>query len=290
MGVFTKKDTNTISGENKYKGWGNTKTKVFEDERQKAAVMGAVGGDLKGKDFRQYKRDVHQQKRLNRRALRRAERQGIDPSKVEMRKGEYKELGRKEQDIEQYFKDVRKERVENTGEIAAVVAGTVLTAGALGAFAPATAVSGGATATGTAVGGSSIAGGATGSGIAGVAAGPGAALTPAALGAPVATTTATTVGQTAGQQLLQKAGEEVIKQGVNAGVNALTNQGAQGAVDNQDAQAQQIAQLQQQIARMQAIQSQPVPQAPQVTTPYQLPGMTAVPSYSAGDIYNPFFD
>ena len=297
MGIFTKKDTNTISGDNKYKGWGNTKTKVFEDERQKAAVMGAVGGDLKGKDFRQYKRDVHQQKRLNRRALRRADRQGIDPSKVEMRKGEYKELNRREQDIEQYFKDVRKERLENTGEIAAVVAGTVLTAGALGAFAPATAVSGGATATGTAVGGgvgTGISGGATGSGIAGVAAGPGAALTPAALGAPVATTaattTATTAGQTVGQQLLQKAGEQVIKQGVNAGVNALTNQGAQGAVDNQDAQAQQIAQLQQQLARMQAIQSQPVPQAPVTQPPYQLPGQVAVPNYTAGDIYNPFFD
>lgn len=270
MGVFTKKDTNTISGENKYKGWGNTKTKVFEDERQKAAVMGAVGGDLKGKDFRQYKRDVHQQKRLNRRALRRAERQGIDPSKVEMRKGEYKELGRKEQDIEQYFKDVRKERVENTGEIAAVVAGTVLTAGALGAFAPAavtTTATG--TATGTAVGGTSAT-----------------SKLLTALGTGTATSGSTSVGQ----QLLQKAGGQVIKQGVNAGVNALTNQGAQGAVDNQDAQAQQIAQLQQQIARMQAIQAQPVPQAPQVTTPYQLPGMTAVPSYSAGDIYNPFFD
>ena len=280
MGVFTKKDTNTISGKNKYKGWGNTKTKVFEDERQKAAVMGAVGGDLKGKDFRQYKRDVHQQKRLNRRALRRAERLGIDPSEVEMKKGAYKELDRREQDIEQYFKDVRKERLENTGEIAAVVAGTVLTAGALGAFAPAAAASGAAG--GAAAGGTAAAGGATAAG-AGTAAG--------ATAATAGTTAGVTAGATTvGQQLLQKAGEEVIKQGVNAGVNALTNQGTQGAVDNQDTQAQQIAQLQQQIARMQAIQSQPVPQAPQVTTPYQLPGMTAVPSYSAGDIYNPFFD
>ena len=104
MGIFTKKDTNTISGENKYKGWGNTKTKVFEDERQQDAVMAGAGGDLSGKDFRQYKRDVHQQKRLNRRALRRADRQGIDPSNVQMRKGEYKELNRREQDVEQYFK------------------------------------------------------------------------------------------------------------------------------------------------------------------------------------------
>ena len=277
MGVFTKKDTNTISGDNKYKGWGNTKTKVFEDERQKAAVMGAVGGDLKGKDFRQYKRDVHQQKRLNRRALRRADRQGIDPSKVEMRKGEYKELNRREQDIEQYFKDVRKERLENTGEIAAVVAGTVLTAGALGAFAPAAAAGG-------AAGGTAAAGGATAAGAgAGTAAG-------ATAGTTVGVAAGTTAGTTVGQQLLKTAGEEVIKQGVNAGVNALTNQGSQGAVDNQDAQAQQIAQLQQQIARLQAIQSQPVPQSPQVTTPYQLPGQIAVPNYTAGDIYNPFFD
>ena len=82
MGIFTKKDTNTITGEDKFKGWGNTKEKVFESEKQKGAVTAAAGGDLKGKDFREFKRDVHKQKRLNRRALRRAERGSIDQSRA----------------------------------------------------------------------------------------------------------------------------------------------------------------------------------------------------------------
>lgn len=133
MGIFRKKDTDTISGEDKYKGWGNSKEKVFETEAQRRAVEGMAGGDLKGKDFRALKRSVHKQKRLNRRALRRAERRGIDPSQVRMKGGQYKELGRREQAVEDYFKDLRKERVENTAEIAAIAAGTIATAGALGA-------------------------------------------------------------------------------------------------------------------------------------------------------------
>lgn len=271
MGIFTKKDTNTISGENKYKGWGGTKTKVFEDERQKAAVMEAAGGDLKGKDFRQYKRDVHQQKRLNRRALRRAERQGIDPSQVQMRAGEFKELDRREQDIEQYFKDVRKERVENAAEMALVIAATAGTAGALGAFAPA-AVGSTTAATGAATGTSATSG----------------LLTALGTG-----TTASTAGTAAAQTLGQKAAEQAVKSGVQAAVNlgadAVKSGGAQGAMDTNDAQAQQIAQLQQQIARMQAIQAQPVP--PQLVTPspYQLPDEQVVPGFTAGDMYNPFF-
>ena len=280
MGIFTKKDTNTISGENKYKGWGGTKTKVFEDERQKAAVMEAAGGDLSGKDFRQYKRDVHQQKRLNRRALRRAERQGIDPSQVQMRKGEFKELDRREQDIEQYFKDVRKERAENAAEIAAVTAAVIATGGlAAGALAP-----------GAAAGGATAAG-------AGTAAGATAAGTSATSGLLTALgtgTTASTAGTAAAQTLGQKAAEQAVKSGVQAAVNlgadAVKSGGAQGALETRDPQAQQIAQLQQQIARLQAIQAQPVP--PQLVTPspYQLPDEQVVPVFTAGDMYNPFFE
>ena len=273
MGIFTKKDTNTISGENKYKGWGNTKTKVFEDERQKAAVMEAAGGDLKGKDFRQYKRDVHQQKRLNRRALRRAERQGIDPSQVQMRKGEFKELDRREQDIEQYFKDVRKERVENAAEIAAVTAAVIATGGlAAGALAPATTTAAVPVATSAAS----------------------TSATSKLLTALSTGTTASTAGTAAAQTLGQKAAEQAVKSGVKAAVNlgadAVKSGGAQGAMDTNDAQAQQIAQLQQQIARLQAIQSQPVP--PQLVTPspYQLPDEQVVPGFTAGDMYNPFFE
>lgn len=265
MGIFTKKDTNTISGENKYKGWGNTKTKVFETEKQQQAVMAGAGGDLKGKDFRQYKRDVHQQKRLNRRALRRAERQGIDPSQVQMRKGEYKELNRREQDVEQYFKDVRKERLENTGEIALVIAATVGTAGALGAFAPATTVAGGGTATAA---GSTSATSALLSGLNSV---------------PVAGSAATTAATTAAPEV----GKQVFKQALKSGANALANQGTQGAIQPDP----RLAQLE---AQMQQLQQGPMMYTPYqgyqqpVSTPtYQSPEFVGPPQYTASDIYDP---
>ena len=253
MGIFTKKDTNTISGENKYKGWGNTKTKVFESEKQREAVMAGAGGDLSGKDFRQYKRDVHQQKRLNRRALRRAERQGIDPSRVQMRGGEYKELSRREQDVEQYFKDVRKERLENTAEIARVIAATAGTAGALGAFAPATTVSGGATTT-------------------------------------TATSTATAEG---GRQLFKAGAKKAVKkaaveQGVELAGNTISQGGAQGAMQPDPRLAQLEAQVQQlqQGPMMNASPYQGY-QQPVSTPTYQSPEFVGPPQYTASDVYDP---
>jgi len=260
MGIFTKKDTNTISGENKYKGWGNTKTKVFESEKQREAVMAGAGGDLSGKDFRQYKRDVHQQKRLNRRALRRAERQGIDPSRVQMRGGEYKELSRREQDVEQYFKDVRKERLENTAEIALVIAATAGTAGALGAFAPATTVAGGTTttaATGTA-----------------------------------ATGTATTAIAEGGRQLFKAGTKKALKkaaieQGAELASNAISQGGAQGALP----QDPRLAQLEAQVQQLQQGPMMYTPyqgyQQPVSIPTYQSPEFIGPPQYTASDVYDP---
>lgn len=278
MGIFTKKDTNTISGENKYKGWGNTKTKVFEDERQQDAVMAGAGGDLSGKDFRQYKRDVHQQKRLNRRALRRADRQGIDPSNVQMRKGEYKELNRREQDVEQYFKDVRKERLENTAEIALVVAATAGTAGALGAFAPATAVvSGGTTATATGAGTAATAGSTTAT----------SALLSGLNTVPVAGSAATTAGTTAATTAAPEIGKQITKQAFKSGANALSNQGTQGAIQPDPRMAQLEAQMQQ----LQQISMRHSPyqgyQQPASTPTYQSPEFVSPPQYTASDIYDP---
>lgn len=256
MGIFTKKDTNTISGENKYKGWGNTKTKVFESEKQREAVMAGAGGDLSGKDFRQYKRDVHQQKRLNRRALRRAERQGIDPSRVQMRGGEYKELSRREQDVEQYFKDVRKERTENAAEIGLVIAATVGTAGALGAFAPATTVSGGATTTAV----------------------------------PAAATTTTAEG---GRQLFKAGTKKALKkaaieQGVELAGNTISQGGAQGALPQDPRMAQLEAQMQQlQQGPMMYASPYQGYQQPVSTPTYQSPEFTGPPQYTASDVYDP---
>lgn len=309
MGIFTKKDTNTITGEDKFKGWGNTKEKVFESEAQKGAVTSAVGGDLKGKDFREFKRDVHKQKRLNRRALRKAERKGIDPSEVQMRGGEYKELTRREQDIEQYFKDVRKERTENVAEIAltaAAVAGTggaILGAGGAGTVGAGatTAATGGAT--GGAVGGSTTAIAGTGSGGMGSIAGINASLAPGALTGTTAATGAT------GATTAATAGTTAATTGIKTGLKQAGKKAAMGAIDNAMSGGAQggfqpdprVAQMQQQMAMMQqqmnAVQTPqfnfgqtPGFQVPnyQPQQPFTMPPPIAQPSYTAASVYDPF--
>jgi len=296
MGIFTKKDTNTISGEDKFKGWGNTKEKVFESEAQKGAVTSAAGGDLKGEDFRQLKRDVHKQKRLNRRALRKAERKGIDPSQVEMRGGEYKELTRREEDIEQYFKDVRKERSENTAEIVGVLAGAALTGGAILGAGGGGAATAGAT---TAVAPTTVGTGITatgGSGLGGVAATQ-AAMTPAALTG----TTAATTGATGATTAAATTGTTAATTGVKAGLKEFGKKAAMGAIENNMSGGAQggfqpdprTAQLEQQLAMMQNqmnFMQQPTFQVPayQTPQPYTMPPPMVQPSYTAADVYDPF--
>lgn len=270
MGIFTKKDTNTISGENKYKGWGNTKTKVFENERQQAAVMAGAGGDLSGKDFRQYKRDVHQQKRLNERALRRADRKGIDPSEVQMRKGEYKELSRREQDVQQYFQDVRKERLENTNEIALTVAAIAATGGlAASALAPTATTAATTTAAATTT----------------------TAATGATAGTAATTTAATTAATEGGRQIFKglgkRAARKAAESAVDYGVNALANQGTQGAIQPDT----RLAQLEAQVQQLQQGPMMYTPyqgyQQPISTPTYQSPEFVSPPQYTASDIYDP---
>jgi len=305
MGIFTKKDTNTISGEDKFKGWGNTKEKVFESEAQKGAVTSAAGGDLKGEDFRQLKRDVHKQKRLNRRALRKAERKGIDPSQVEMRGGEYKELTRREQDIEQYFKDVRKERWENTAEIVGVLAGAALTGGAiLGAGGGGAATAGATTAVTPTTTGIVGTGTGAGSGMGGVFATQ-QALTPAALtgttaattGATGATTAAATTGTTAATTGVKAGLKEFGKKAATGAVENAMSGGAQGGFqpDPRTAQLeQQLAMLQQQMNAVQPPQfdfgQTPGFQVPayQTPQPYTMPPPMVQPTYTAADVYDPF--
>lgn len=313
MGIFTKKDTNTISGENKYRGWGNTKEKVFESEAQKGAVTSAAGGDLKGKDFRELKRDVHKQKRLNRRALRKAKRKGIDPSQVEMKGGEYKELTRREQDIEQYFKDVRKERTENTAEIALTAAAVIATGGAAaGAFAPAAgAGAAGAGAAGAGAAGAGAAGVGTGlsatagSGMAGISAGAGSGILGAGAPGVIASGGAAGAGAvgagTAGTAAATTAGTGAATTGLKAGLKQFGKKAATGAIENAMSGGAQggfqpdprTAQLEQQLAMMQNqmnFMQQPTFQVPdyQPQQPYTMPPPMVQPTYTAADVYDPF--
>ena len=274
MGIFTKKDTNTISGEDKYKGWGNSKEKVFETEAQKRAVEGMAGGDLKGKDFRKLKRSVHKQKRLNRRALRRAERKGIDPSQVEMRGGEYKELGRREQAVEDYFKDLRKERVENTAEIAGAVALTVATAG----LGTAAVQAGGL---GAAVSSAGGVGYAIGSGLGTIG---------SAVGAKASTLGTKALAKAGGKEGIKQFGKKAAKGAIKqVASNALNSGGAQGAVNSNPVNLppqqgtpdymNEYMMQQQQFSMPQQYDQQPV---------YTMPDSMMTPSYTASQVYDPF--
>ena len=318
MGIFTKKDTNTLTGEDKFKGWGNTKEKVFESEGQKGAVTRAAGGDLKGKDFREFKRDVHKQKRLNRRALRKAERKGIDPSEVQMRKGQYKELSRREEDIEQYFKDVRKERTENVAEIALTAAAVAGTGGAILGAGGAGAAGAGATTAATGATGGAATGASTGiltatsgSGMAGVSAGAGSGIlgagAPGVIASGGATGAAGAAG--AGTAAAGTAGTTAATTGIKAGLKQAGKKAAMGAIDNAMSGGAQggfqpdprVAQMQQQMAMMQ--QQMNAVQAPQFNfgqtpgfqvpnyqpqQPFTMPPPIAQPGYTAASVYDPF--
>jgi len=151
-----------------------------EDERQ--AAMEMAGGDLQGADFRQAKREMNKQDRVNRRAIRKAGRRGD-----QIREGYegFKQFDAQEQRANEYFDELSKKRTRNIAAGTALAIGTVATAGALGAF-------GGAAAAGTA--GTAATGaaatGATAAGTAATGAATGAAATGAATGATAAGATA----------------------------------------------------------------------------------------------------
>ena len=157
------------------------------NERDREAAAELAGGDLEGKDFRQYKRAQNKQDRVNRRAKRKANRRGD-----QIREGYegYKQYNAQEQNADRYFDELGKKRTRNIAAGAALAAGTVATAGALGAFAGAGAAGTGGT---TAVSGL----------LSGLSAAPGAAGVAGA-----GTTAATTAGSTAlttGAKILQGA-------------------------------------------------------------------------------------
>ena len=241
MGIFTKKEENR-EGENKYKGWGNVKEKMFDSDLQEYAVTQQAGGDLKGKDFRQLKRSVNKQRRMNEKALRKAKRKGGDAEDYG-----FKKLNRKEQMTQDYFEDLGKERRENIAEGILVAAAVVGTAGLA-----APALTGG--------GGTTVATGAT-------------------------------------KQALIQGGKKLAKQAVKKAVvsgvqNAISGgqgggqSGTQGALPPDP----RTAQLEQQIAQLQAGPLGYAPQASQAPPPpsYQFPVAAATPSYTAGQVYDPF--
>lgn len=174
------------------------------NERDREAAAELAGGDLEGKDFRQYKRAQNKQDRVNRRAKRKANRRGDQI--IDGYEG-YKQYSAQEQNADRYFDELGKKRTRNIAIGAAVAAGTVATAGALGAFAGAGAAGAGAGAGAGAIGAGTtagVSGATTTSGLlAGLSAAPGAAGVAGA-----GTTAATTAGGTAlttGAKILQGA-------------------------------------------------------------------------------------
>ena len=95
-------------------------------EREAAAAI--AGGDLRGSDFRQAKRDINRQRRKNRRAKRKAERRGVDPAGFG-----FKKFTDQEKLANEYFKDLSKGRTARIAGGAALAAGAVLAAPAIGA-------------------------------------------------------------------------------------------------------------------------------------------------------------
>ena len=161
------------------------------NERDREAAAELAGGDLEGKDFRQYKRAQNKQDRVNRRAIRKSKRRGDQIT--EGYEG-YKQYNAQEQNADRYFDELGKKRTRNIAIGAAVAAGTVATAGALGAFAGA-----GAAGAGAGAGGATTVSGL----LSGLSAAPG---TAGVAGA--GTTAATTAGTTAlstGTKILQGA-------------------------------------------------------------------------------------
>jgi hypothetical protein len=157
------------------------------NERDREAAAELAGGDLEGKDFRQYKRAQNKQDRVNRRAKRKAKRRGDQI--IDGYEG-YKQYNAQEQNADRYFDELGKKRTRNIAAGTALAVGTVATAGALGAFAGAGAAGTGGT---TAVSGL----------LSGLSAAPGAAGVAGA-----GTTAATTAGTTAlstGAKILQGA-------------------------------------------------------------------------------------
>lgn len=176
------------------------------DEQSREAAMELVGGDLEGKDFRQGKRAFNKQERINKRATRKAKRRG-----EQLRDGYegYQQRTGDEQRAGEYFEDLKKGRNKRIAAGVVIAAGTVATAGALGAFAGAGAAGAGAAGgaagalgTGAAAGGAA-AGGAAATGAAATgaaatgAAATGAAATGAAGAGAAATGAAGTLGTTA---------------------------------------------------------------------------------------------
>jgi len=160
------------------------------NERDREAAAELAGGDLEGKDFRQYKSAQNKQDRINRRAKRKAKRRGDQI--IDGYEG-YKQLTAQEQNADRYFDELGKKRTRNIAAGAALAAGTVATAGALGAFAGAGAAGAGGAGGATTVSGL----------LSGLSAAPGAAGVAGA-----GTTAATTAGGTAlttGAKILQGA-------------------------------------------------------------------------------------
>ena len=109
------------------------------NEYNREALLAAVGGDLKGKDFRAAKRASKKINRTNKRHAKynqivaRNKRKGKSTLRNKP-KGQWTAAKTEQQKVNNYFKDLQEGRNKKAGAIAGVVAATVLTAGAAGAL------------------------------------------------------------------------------------------------------------------------------------------------------------
>ena len=223
-------------------------------------MLEATGGELKGKGFRVAKKAANKRNRINKRATRKAQRRGD-----QLREG-YEGFTNdpEEQKVGKYFENLKTARGDRAGMTAAIVAGTVMTAGAglaaagaMGAGAAAAgggaaAVAGGTAATGLAAGtGATIglgAGGvsaATGLAGAGTAIGSAAAGTAGLAGASAGTVAAGTAAAGTAGSFIPNA-LKAVKQVGDVAKNVQKVAGAAGTVKDLFTGPQQEQQPQQQ--------------------------------------------
>ena len=189
-----------------------TKKELLEGPGGDVTAM-AIGGETKGKGFRQRKRAARKMARANRKAQRKVDKHG---GRIEDYGGT--KLTKMQQREADYFKDLRQERAKDIGATAAIAAAGIATAG-LGVAA---AQAGGV---GAAISGAGGLGSAIGSGLGtiGTAAG-------SALGIGGGTGAGAGAAGAGGSTFLQQAGKQIGKQALKyAGKKAAQTIGAGGA-------------------------------------------------------------
>jgi len=233
-------------------------------------TLASIGGEIKGKGFRERKRAARQMARANRKAQRKVDKFG---GSIEDYGGQ--KLTRMQQREADYFKDLRKERAKDIAATTAIAAAGVATAG-LGVAA---AQAGGV---GAAISGAGGLGSAIGSGLGTIGSAAG-----SALGIGGGAGTGTGAGFL-GKEGVKRLGKQALKAGIKRAVAG--SGGAQGAFNVDPTQQAQFEQQMQQMQMgpMMFAPPQQYQQPPMPTQNYQPPGFVGPPEYTASSVYDPF--